>query len=73
MPLEKPKIAGTPKCDSDEIRISMAPAAIAGTTKGMVILRITVSWLAPAILADSSSVGSILSSAPDTWMNTNGK
>ena len=70
---ENPKIEGTPKCDNDEIIINSAPDEIAGLTSGNVILRITYPCEAPAIRADSSNVGSILSNALTTCMNTNGK
>ena len=66
-------MAGTPKCAREEIRISNAPAEMAGVTSGIVILRITVPWVAPAIRADSSSVGSMRSRAETTCMNTKGK
>ena len=38
---EKPKIDGTPKCASDEIKINKAPAEIAGLTRGRVIFQMT--------------------------------
>ena len=44
-----------------------------GSISGSVIRRVMVSSPAPEIRADSSSVGSIRSSAPDTWMKTKGK
>ena len=40
------------------VRISSAPAEMAGTTSGRVILRMTVICLAPAMRAHSSRVGS---------------
>ena len=64
---------GTPKWDSELVRISSAPALVAGRTSGMVMRRMTYHCFAPAILADSSSVGSMRSSAETTCMNTNGK
>ena len=66
-------MAGTPKWAREEIRISRAPAEMAGVTSGMVIFRMTVPWLAPAIRALSSRVGSIRSRALTTCMNTKGK
>ena len=59
-------MAGTPKWAREEIRISRAPAEMAGVTRGIVILRITVPCVAPAIRADSSRVGSIRSRADTT-------
>ena len=44
-----------------------------GSISGSVIRRVIVRRPAPEIRADSSSVGSIRSSAPETWMKTNGK
>ena len=64
---------GTPKWARELIRISSAPAEIAGSTSGRVIFRITVVCFAPAIRADSSRVGSMRSRALTTCMNTNGK
>ena len=54
-------------------QMPLPPALVAGSTRGMVILRITYHCLAPAIRADSSSVGSMRSSADTTCMNTKGK
>ena len=53
--------------------ISSAPERMLGSTSGMVILRVMVKSPAPEMRADSSSVGSMRSSAPQTWMKTNGK
>ena len=53
--------------------MSSAPERIDGITSGMVILRVMVNRSAPEMRADSSSVGSIRSSAPLTWMKTKGK
>ena len=73
MPCEKPRIDGTPKCASEVMRISSAPAEMAGSTSGSVILRMTVIWRAPAMRAHSSSVGSMRSRALTTCMKTKGK
>ena len=40
---------------------------------GIVIFRVIVKSPAPEMRADSSSVGSMRSSAPLTWMKTKGK
>ena len=53
--------------------MSRAPERMLGRTSGMVILRVMVKRLAPEMRADSSRVGSMRSSAPQTWMKTNGK
>ena len=66
-------MAGTPKWERDEMRMSMAPAAMAGRTRGRVIFRITYHCPAPAIRADSSRVGSMRSRALTTWRKTKGK
>ena len=66
-------MAGTPKCASEVVRISSAPAEMAGFTSGSVIFQITCRCLAPAMRADSSSVGSMRSRAETTCMNTKGK
>ena len=64
---------GTPKWAREVVRISSAPAEMAGTTSGRVILRMTVICLAPAMLAHSSRVGSIRSRALTTCIKTKGK
>ena len=48
------------------------PAAMLGIMSGIVIFRVIVKSPAPEIRADSSRVGSIRSSAPETWMKTKG-
>ena len=52
--------------------ISNAPERMLGKARGMVIFLVMVKSPAPEMRADSSRVGSMRSSAPDTWMNTNG-
>lgn len=44
-----------------------------GSIRGSVTRRVMVTRPAPEIRADSSSVGSIRSRAPETWMKTKGK
>ena len=72
MPVSMPSTATVPKCAIEYSMISSAPDRIDGSTSGIVILRVMVNRSAPEMRADSSSVGSIRSSAPATWMNTNG-
>ena len=50
-----------------------APERMEGSTRGMVIFRVMVKSPAPEMRADSSSVGSMRSKAPQTWMKTKGK
>ena len=64
---------GTPKWAREVVMMSRAPAEMAGTTSGRVILRMTVICLAPAMRAHSSRVGSIRSKAETTCMKTKGK
>ena len=52
--------------------IRSAPDRIEGSTSGIVIFRVMVKSPAPEMRADSSSVGSMRSKAPQTWMKTKG-
>ena len=72
MPCSMPSTATVPKCAMEYSIISSAPDIMEGSTSGMVILRVMVNRPAPEIRADSSKVGSIRSSAPQTCINTNG-
>ena len=72
MPFSMPSTATVPKWAIEYSMISSAPDRMLGNTSGMVILRVMVNRPAPEIRADSSRVGSMRSSAPQTWMKTNG-
>ncbi len=61
-----------PKLEIEAAKASRAPAMMLGDTRGRVTSFITFSMPAPAVLAASSRVGSILSKAPATVMKTKG-
>ena len=66
MPVSTPSTATVPKCAIEYSMISSEPERMEGSTSGMVILRVIVNRSAPEMRADSSSVGSMRSSAPLT-------
>ena len=72
MPVSMPSTATVPKCAIEYSMIKSEPDRMDGSTSGIVMRRVIVIRSAPEMRADSSSVGSMRSSAPLTWMKTNG-